>query len=70
MGYYFVSIRKSPKQRSLEYFGSSENKVLPRNKSFIEIGKKMKKKLIKLNELENFKNYFLIFDRNQYPQKA
>ena len=33
----FVSIRKSLKERSLEHFGSSEHKVLPRNKSFIEI---------------------------------
>ena len=37
MGYFFVSIRKSLKERSLEHFGSSEHKVIPRNKSFIEI---------------------------------
>ena len=33
----FVSVRKSLKERSLGHFGSSEHKVLPRNKSFIEI---------------------------------
>ena len=33
----FVSIRKFLKERSLEHFGSSEHRVLPRNKSFIEI---------------------------------
>ena len=33
----FVSIRKSLKERSLEHFGSSQHKVLPRNESFIEI---------------------------------
>ena len=32
----FVSIRKSLKERSLEHFGSSEHKVLPRSKSFID----------------------------------
>ena len=37
MGYYFCVNKKSLKERSLEHFGSSENKVLPRNKSFIEI---------------------------------
>ena len=36
MGYFFVS-KKSLKERSLEYFGSSEHKNLPRNKRFIEI---------------------------------
>ena len=32
-----MSIRKSLKEKSLQHFGSSEHKVLPRNKSFIEI---------------------------------
>ena len=36
MGYYFC-VKKSLKERSLEHFGSSEFKGLPRNKSFIEI---------------------------------
>ena len=37
MGYFFVSIKKALKERSLEHFVSSEHKVIPRNKSFIEI---------------------------------
>ena len=37
MCYFFVSIRKSLKERSLDHFGLSEPKVLPRNKRFIEI---------------------------------
>ena len=37
MGYYFCVNKKISKMRSLEHFGSSEHKVLPRNKSLIEI---------------------------------
>ena len=37
MGYYFCVNKQISKKRSLEHFGSSELKVLPRNKSFIEI---------------------------------
>ena len=36
MGFYFWVNEKSLKERSLEYFGSSEHKVLPRNKNFID----------------------------------
>ena len=37
MGYYFCVNNKISQKRSLEHFGSSEHKVLPRNKSFKEI---------------------------------
>ena len=37
MGYYFCVKKKISKKGSLEHFGSSEHKILLRNKSFIEI---------------------------------
>ena len=40
-----MSIKKSLKERSLEHFGSSEHKLLPRNKSFPEILSRGRKKL-------------------------
>ena len=76
MGYYFVSIRISLKERSLEHFGASEHQVLPRNKNFIEILsyerkgsrdrwkiKKSSKKTMKVTNLLAFKKVWNMFTK-------